>query len=159
MSDDTHHGGMKIDAALVRELAHLLADSDLSEIEVEDGHRKIRVARHAPVIQQTAYAPAPVAASLQPAPTAPATPVEAPVEHHADAVKSPMVGTCYLSPEPGAAPFKGVGDTVKEGETVLIIEAMKVMNSIAAPKSGTLKAMLVENGQPVEYDQPLFVIA
>ena len=101
---------MAIDGALVRELAELLADTGLTEIEVEDGARKIRVARHAPVIQQTAYAPAPVAASLQPAPTAPAAPVEAPVEHHADAVKSPMVGTCYLSPEPGAAPFKGVGE-------------------------------------------------
>ena len=154
MADDKQHG-MKVDVALVRELAQLVSDSGLTEIEVEDGDRKIRVARQlsaAPVA--FAAAPAPVAAA--PA-AAPAAPEAAPT--HADAVKSPMVGTVYLAPEPGAANFKSVGDSVKEGETILIIEAMKVMNAIPAPKGGKLTAVLVENGQPVEFDQPLFVIA
>lgn len=157
MADDKSHGNMKVDVALVRELAQLLTDTDLSEIEVEDSDRRIRVARQmtsAPVTQMVA---APVAA----APVAAAAPAAAaPVaEDHKDAVKSPMVGTVFLQPEPDAPPFKAVGDAVKEGETVLIIEAMKVMNAIAAPRGGTLTKMLVESGQPVEFDQPLFVIA
>jgi acetyl-CoA carboxylase biotin carboxyl carrier protein len=157
---DNSGEGMKVDTALVRELAQLLADSDLSEIEVEDANCKIRVSRQvtaAPVahaVVAAAPAPAPVAAA--PAAAAP-EPVAAATD--ANAVPSPMVGTVYLSPEPTAGPFKKIGDAVKEGDTVLIIEAMKVMNTIVAPRSGTLTAMLVENGQPVEYDQPLFVIA
>ncbi|MFM6829001.1 MAG: acetyl-CoA carboxylase biotin carboxyl carrier protein [Novosphingobium sp.] len=149
---------MAIDSALVRELAELLAETGLSEIEVEDGERKIRVARQltaAPVAQQVALAapaPAPMAA-----PAAAAAP--APAAAHADAVKSPMVGTCYLAAEPGSPNFISVGKTVKEGETLLIIEAMKVMNPIVAPTSGTVTAILVENAQPVEFDQPLVVIA
>jgi acetyl-CoA carboxylase biotin carboxyl carrier protein len=157
MADDKQHG-MKVDVALVRELAQLVSDSGLTEIEVEDGDRKIRVARQlsaAPVAY--AAAPAPVAAAPAAAPAATAAPEAAPT--HADAVKSPMVGTVYLAPEPGAANFKSVGDSVKEGETILIIEAMKVMNAIPAPKGGKLTTVLVENGQPVEFDQPLFVIA
>ena len=146
---------MKIDSALVRELAELLADTGLTEIEVEDGERKIRVVRQAAPVVATvapqAIAAAPVAA---PAPVA-EVPAAAPV----DAVKSPMVGTVYLAAEPGAAPFVSVGQTVKAGDVLLIVEAMKVMNQITAPKSGTIKAVLVENGQPVEYDQPLVVIA
>ncbi len=147
--------GIDIDAALVRELAELLTATDLTEIEVEDGDRKIRVARTltaAPMVQQVAAAPATAAAPAAAAPAAPAADV------HADAVKSPMVGTAYLSSEPGAAPFAAIGSTVAEGDTVIIIEAMKVMNAIAAPRGGTIKAMLVDNGQPVEFDQPLFVI-
>lgn len=159
MSDDKSHG-MKVDAALVRELAQLIADTDLTEIEVEDGDRKIRVARQitsAPV----AYAAAPAPVAHVPAPAAgPAASAEAPAPAtDANAVKSPMVGTAYLTPEPGAAPFKSIGDTVKEGDTIIIIEAMKVMNAIAAPRGGKLTAVLVESGQPVEFDQPLFVIA
>ncbi len=147
---------MAIDSALVRELAELLAETGLSEIEVEDGDRKIRVARQltaAPVAHQVAlaaHAPAPVAT-----PAAAAAPAEAPT----DAVKSPMVGTCYLAAEPGTPNFISVGKTVKEGDTLLIIEAMKVMNPIVAPTSGTVTAILVENAQPVEFDQPLVVIA
>lgn len=160
MADDKQHG-MKVDVALVRELAQLVADTGLTEIEVEDGDRKIRVARQltaAPVAY--AAAPSPVAAApAAPAASAPAAPAAEAAPAHADAVKSPMVGTVYLAPEPGAANFKSVGDSVKEGETVLIIEAMKVMNAIPAPKGGKLTAVLVENGQPVEFDQPLFVIA
>ncbi|MCJ2186768.1 acetyl-CoA carboxylase biotin carboxyl carrier protein [Novosphingobium beihaiensis] len=151
---------MNIDSALVRELAELLAETGLSEIEVEDGDRKIRVSRQ--MIQQMAaaampampMAAAPAAAAPAAAPAAEAAPAAAPV----DAVKSPMVGTVYLAPEPGAADFISVGKAVKEGDVLLIVEAMKVMNQITAPKSGTVTAILVDNQQPVEFDQPLVVI-
>ena len=158
MSDDKHQGGMNIDADLVRELANLLADTGLTEIEVEDGDRKIRVARkvqHQATAMTTLAAPMPVAAPAA-APVAAAAPAAPPSD--ANAVKSPMVGTAYLAAEPGADPFAAIGSTVKEGDTVLIIEAMKVMNPIPAPRGGTLRAVLVDNGQPVEFDQPLFVI-
>ncbi|KPF91191.1 acetyl-CoA carboxylase biotin carboxyl carrier protein subunit [Novosphingobium sp. AAP83] len=150
---------MAIDGKLVRELAELLAETGLSEIEVEDGDRKIRVARQltaAPVQHFAAAAPAPVAAPAAAAPAA--APVAAPVVD-ANAVKSPMVGTCYLAGEPGVPNFVSVGQTVKAGDTLLIIEAMKVMNPIVAPNAGTVTAILVENAQPVEFDQPLVVIA
>ena len=147
---------MNIDSSLVRELAELLAETGLSEIEVEDGDRKVRVARQlvaAAPAQVTVPAAAPVAAP------APAAAVEsAPAAPAGDAVKSPMVGTAYLAPEPGAPNFVEVGATVKAGQTLLIVEAMKVLNPIVAPKAGTITAVLIENGQPVEFDQPLFVI-
>jgi acetyl-CoA carboxylase biotin carboxyl carrier protein len=152
---------MNIDTALVRELAELLNETGLTEIEVEDDDRKIRVSRGEIAAAPPAYAAAPVAAAVAPAAAAPA-PAEAPAPSTPDVknvVKSPMVGTCYLSAEPGAAPFIAVGKAVKEGDTLLIVEAMKVMNPIAAPKSGTVSAILVENAQPVEFDQPLVVIA
>ena len=147
---------MNIDSALVRDLAELLAETGLTEIEVEDGERKIKVVRQ--VAQQIvaaaapALAAAPVAAAAAPvAEAAPAAPV--------DAVKSPMVGTVYLAPEPTAPNFISVGQQVKAGDVLLIVEAMKVMNQINAPKSGTIQAILVDNQQPVEFDQPLVVIA
>ena len=146
---------MTIDSTLVRELAELLAETGLSEIEVEDGDRKIRVARQltaAPVQQYAVAAPAA-------APIAAAAPVAAPADAAVDAVKSPMVGTCYLAAEPGVPNFVSIGQVVKAGETLLIIEAMKVMNPIVAPAAGTVTAILVENAQPVEFDQPLVVIA
>ena len=150
---------MNIDTALVRELAEMLADTGLTEIEVEDGDRKIKVSRGGTVAPMIHHAPAP-------APAAPASPAAAaapaaPVAPAADpnAVKSPMVGTVYMAPEPGAANFVSIGQAVKEGDTLLIIEAMKVMNPIAAPRSGTVTAILVDNAQPVEFDQPLVVIA
>lgn len=149
-------GAMRIDVALVRQLAELLDETQLTEIEVQDGERKVRVARSVTV----AAAPAPVAAAA-----APAAPAAAPVAaaasppDHANAVKSPMVGTAYLSPEPGAAPFVSVGDKVAAGATILIIEAMKVMNPITAPAGGTVIAVLIDSGQPVEFDQPLVIIA
>jgi acetyl-CoA carboxylase biotin carboxyl carrier protein len=149
-------GGMQVDTDLVRELAAMLNDTGLSEIEVEDGTRKIRVSR-----SMTAVA-APVAMASVPAAAAPAAagPVaEAAPSIAENALKSPMVGTAYLTPEPDAAPFAAVGQTVKAGDTVMIIEAMKVMNPIVAPNSGTVMAIYVENGQPVEFDQPLMVIA
>lgn len=152
---------MNIDSKLVRELAELLGETGLSEIEVEDGDRKIRVARTisaAPVASvAVAAAPAPVAAAA-PAAAAPAAPAEPAAPSMANAVKSPMVGTSYLSPEPGAAPFVSVGATVKIGDPLLIIEAMKVMNPITAERAGKVAAILVEDGQPVEFDQPLVVI-
>ena len=162
MAEDSHKSGrksqMNVDIKLVRELAELLSETGLSEIEVEDGDRKLRVARE---LQATYAAPVQYA---QPAPAAaPATgdatqsaPAAGP--DLSNAVPSPMVGTVYLAPEPGAADFITVGASVKEGQTLLIVEAMKVMNPITAPRSGTVKAILVDNAQPVEFDQPLVVI-
>lgn len=149
---------MQVDAALVRQLAELLDETSLTEIEVQDGERKIRVARKAAqvVAGAPAAAPAPVAAPAA-APVA-AVPAAAPASDTSNAMKSPMVGTAYLSPEPGAKPFINVGDTVKEGQTLLIIEAMKVMNPIAATRAGKISRICIETGQPVEYDQPLVVI-
>lgn len=154
MNDKHDKGAMQIDVDLVRELAEMLDTTNLSEIEVEDGDRKIRVVRAlAAVAPVPMMAAAPVAAAPQ------AAPVEtAPVDVSANAVKSPMVGTAYLSAEPGAAPFIHVGHQVKAGDTLLIVEAMKVMNPILAPAAGTVKAILVDNGQPVEFDQPLVVV-
>ncbi|WP_296718445.1 acetyl-CoA carboxylase biotin carboxyl carrier protein [Erythrobacter sp.] len=156
--------GMNIDTALVRELAELLNETGLTEIEVEDDDRKIRVSRGAVAaapVYAAAPAPGQAAAAAAPAPAAaaPAAPEPAAGPDMTNAVKSPMVGTCYLTPEPGAAPFITVGKEVKEGDTLLIVEAMKVMNPITAPRSGTIGAILVDNAQPVEFDQPLVVIS
>ena len=149
-------GAMRVDTALVRELAGLLSDNELTEIEVADGDRKIKVRREAAgfiAAPSPAYhAPAPAPAATAPAEAAPAA------EEAGNAVKSPMVGTVYLSPEPGAKPFVSVGQSVKPGDTLVIIEAMKVMNPIAATANGTVRQVLVTDGQPVEFDQPLVVI-
>jgi acetyl-CoA carboxylase biotin carboxyl carrier protein len=155
-------GGMNIDTALVRELAELLNETGLTEIEVEDDDRKIRVSRGAVASAAPVYAAAPApAAAAAPAPVAaaPSEPAAPAGPDMTNAVKSPMVGTCYLTPEPDAAPFIAVGKPVKEGDTLLIVEAMKVMNPITAPRSGTVSAILVDNAQPVEFDQPLVVIS
>jgi len=148
-------GNMQVDVKLVRQLAELLNDTSMTEIEVETEECKIRVAR---TVQAAAvnYAPAPVAAPA-PAAAAPAAAPAAPADHPG-AVKSPMVGTAYLAASPEAAPFVNVGDSVKEGDTLIIIEAMKVMNPIVAPPGGKVTHLLVANGQPVEFDQPLAVI-
>ena len=149
--------GMRIDPALVRELAELLTENNLSEIEVEDGDRKIRVQRS--LIAAAAPAPAVAAAPAAQPMIAPPMHAEAPVgEPEGESVRSPMVGTAYLASEPGAAPFVSVGDSVKAGDTLLIVEAMKVMNPITAPHGGVVKQVLVESGQPVEFDQPLVVL-
>ena len=164
MTDQTDQGAMQVDVDLVRQLAELLDTTQLTEIEVEDGQRKIRVARKAGPPAPVHYgapaapAPAPLQASNVPASppaaevgaSAPASPV--------NAVKSPMVGTAYLSAEPGSRPFVSVGQTVAAGDTLLIVEAMKVMNPITATAAGTVRQVLVENGQPVEFDQPLVVV-
>jgi acetyl-CoA carboxylase biotin carboxyl carrier protein len=148
------NGGMQVDTDLVRELAEMLNDTGLSEIEVEDGDRKIRVSR-----TMTAIAAPVAAAPMAAAPAAPVAVVEAAPAISANALKSPMVGTAYLTPEPDAPPFASIGQQVKAGDTVMIIEAMKVMNPIVAPNSGTVTEIFVESGQPVEFDQPLMVIA
>ncbi|CUS46750.1 MAG: acetyl-CoA carboxylase biotin carboxyl carrier protein [Pseudomonadota bacterium] len=156
MAEDSNSDPMRIDVELVRQLAQMLDETQLTEIEVEDGGRRIRIARKAAAAAPAVhYAPAPVAAPVATA----ATPVEATAPAaSANAVKSPMVGTAYLSPEPGAASFISIGKTVAAGDTLLIVEAMKVMNPILAPSAGTVKAILVESGQPVEFDQPLVVV-
>jgi len=147
-------GGMRIEADLVRQLAELLNQNDLTEIEVEDGDRKIVVKRS--VMVAPAAAPAPPAPAPAAAPAAPAAAV-APASNPG-AVKSPMVGTVFLAGEPGAKPFVSPGAKVKEGDTLLIIEAMKVMNPIVAPRSGTVTQVLVVDAQPVEFDQPLVIL-
>jgi len=154
------------DTDMIRDLALLIAETDLSEIEVSQGDLRIRVARNvtitAPVhIAPQAYAPAPVAA--QPAPAAPVSampepPAPSDFSKHPGVVKSPMVGTAYRAPEPGAQNFIEVGDKVREGQTLLIIEAMKTMNQISAPRAGTVTAIIVEDTHPVEYGEPLVVI-
>ncbi|WP_408647747.1 acetyl-CoA carboxylase biotin carboxyl carrier protein [Xanthobacter dioxanivorans] len=146
-----------IDTAVVKEIAELLSSSDLTEIEVEHEGLRIRVVRApAPVTfaQAAPLAPAVLAA----APVAVAAAEVADLSKHPGVVPSPMVGTAYLSPEPGAAPFIEIGATVKEGQTVLIIEAMKTMNAIPAPRTGTVTRILVGNAQPVEYGEPLLII-
>ncbi len=143
------------DKTMIRELAELLHETELSEIEVETGDFRLRVARSIAPVAVAAPAPAPAAATPQ-----------APAEggggdeyaSHPGVVRSPMVGTAYRAPAPGAAPFVEVGSTVKEGQTLLIVEAMKTMNQIPAPRAGVVKAILVEDGQPVEFDEPLMVI-
>jgi acetyl-CoA carboxylase biotin carboxyl carrier protein len=153
--------GMNVDTKLVRELAELLTETGLTEIEVEDGDRKIKVSRGAPVPFQTVAAPAapPAVAAPTPAQQAATAAAESAAEEAANAIRSPMVGTAYLHPEPGADAFIKVGGKVKAGDTLLIVEAMKVMNPITAPTAGTVKQILIENAQPVEFDQPLVVIA
>ncbi len=147
--------GMKVDLNLVRALAELLDETGLTEIEVEDSDRKIRVARGGGTFVQAA--PAPVApAAVAPSAVAVA-PAVAPADHPGT-VKSPMVGTIYLAASPEAASFVKPGDRVKEGDTLVIIEAMKVMNPIIAPRGGKVTEILVANGQPVEFDQPLVII-
>ena len=155
-------GDMRIDPKLVRDLAKLLTDNELTEIEVQDGDRRIKVAREAATV--FGAAPAPVAAPVA-APALTAPPVRAKEDLGAadeevagNTVKSPMVGTAFLSPEPGGKPFVEAGDTVKAGDTLLIVEAMKVMNPITAPEGGIVKKLMVSDGQPVEFDQPLAVI-
>ncbi len=149
-------GAMRIDSDLVRELAALLDSSNLSEIEVADGERRIKVCRN------TGAGGAAHKAAVHHAPAAaPADSTAAPAtdeEPSGTLVKSPMVGTAFLSAEPGAKPFASVGDKVKAGDTLLIIEAMKVMNPITAPSAGTIKKLYVSDAQPVEFDQPLVVI-
>ncbi len=150
-----------IDKELIRDLANILNDTDLSEIEVEQDDLRIRVSRSAP--PATVYAAAPpqyqqAPAAPQPAPMAAPAAAAAPARNPANTVSSPMVGTAYLSPAPGARPFIEVGASVKEGQTLLIVEAMKTMNQIPAPKSGKVTEIIVNDSQPVEYGEALVVI-
>lgn len=152
------------DVAFIQALAELLNKNELTELSVkreygEDDSLEVRVVKQSNVVTMTAAAPAPTyaaAPAAAPAPAAAAAP-EDPAQHPG-AVTSPMVGTCYMASEPGAAPFVTIGATVAEGQTVLIIEAMKTMNQIPAPKAGVVKRILVEDGTPVEYGAPLLII-
>lgn len=152
---DSKNGGAKgaVDQALIRELAALLKETELSEIEIEQSGLRLRIARQ---LQAVAYA-APAAA-----PPPLATPAAAPAENdpakHPGVVLSPMVGTVYIASEPNAPAFIKVGDTVKEGQTLLIVEAMKTMNQIASPRAGRVTRILVQNAHPVEYGEPLLII-
>jgi acetyl-CoA carboxylase biotin carboxyl carrier protein len=155
---DTPAESRPIDASLVRELADILSDTGLTEIEVERGDLRIRVAREvtvaaAPMVQHVAAPMPPAAAPTQPAAPGPAAAPQG------DTVNSPMVGTAYLQAKPGDPPFVREGDTVSEGQTLLIIEAMKTMNPVPAPRAGRIVQVLVSDSQPVEYGEPLFVIA
>ncbi|ADO42869.1 acetyl-CoA carboxylase biotin carboxyl carrier protein [Ketogulonicigenium vulgare] len=160
MSDKTSHDS---DVTFIRALAELLRENDLTELEVmreygEDSTLNVRVSRQTQTIVQAAptqVMAAPVAAA--PAAVAVAAPAADPASHPGT-VKSPMVGTAYLQPEPGVAAFVSVGSTVKEGDTLLIIEAMKTMNQIPAPRAGKITKILVQDGQPVEYGAPLVII-
>lgn len=148
-----------IDQDLIRDLANILNETDLTEIEIEQDDLRVRVSRagtpqtiHAPIAQ------APAAQAAAPAPIAAAPAEAAPVAPSANAVTAPMVGTVYLAPAPDAKPFVEVGQTVKEGQTILIIEAMKTMNQIPSPRSGKVTSVLVGDGHPVEFAEPMIVI-
>jgi acetyl-CoA carboxylase biotin carboxyl carrier protein len=153
-----------IDPEIIRELAKLLTETDLSEIEVQQADLRIRVARQ---ITVTATVPVAAPAIHAAAPVAPAQPLAqaasqegaaADLSDHPGVLKSPMVGTAYLGPAPGAKPFVEIGSKVNQGDRVLIVEAMKTFNDIVAPRSGTVAAFLIEDKQPVEYGQPLMII-
>jgi acetyl-CoA carboxylase biotin carboxyl carrier protein len=141
-----------VDHGLIRELAELLTETGLSEIEIERDQTRIRVARTISVAA-TAYAPAPPVA----APAAPSAPVVTDA-NNPGTVHSPMVGTAFRAPEPGGRPYVDVGDSVRQGDTILIVEAMKTMNQIQAPRAGKVTKILVEDGQPVEFGEPLLII-
>jgi len=151
-----------IDPKLVRKLADILRETELSEIEIEQGDLKIRVARQLTAAPAVSYVAAPAAAAPSPlsipapSPTSEAAAV-APAASLKDAIKSPMVGTVYMAPQPGAADFIKVGDKVKQGQTLLIIEAMKTMNPIPSPREGVVAQILVSDAQPVEFGEPLVV--
>ena len=153
-----------MDLRKLKKLIDLVEESGIAELEITEGEEKVRIAKSGLIgtvpLAQVASMPAPAGAvdarSGSPAAAAPTAPAEA--AHDGHVLKSPMVGTFYRAPSPDAAPFAEVGQTVKEGQTICIVEAMKLMNEIEADASGVVKAILVENGQPVEYGQPLFVI-
>ncbi|KRC10018.1 acetyl-CoA carboxylase biotin carboxyl carrier protein subunit [Hydrogenophaga sp. Root209] len=150
-----------MDLRKLKTLIDLVSESNVSELEITEAEGKVRIVKSTPV-----SAAAPVTYSMAPAPVAPSVPAvevapaaaAAPAEPVGHTVKSPMVGTFYRASSPGAKPFVEIGDTIKEGETICIVEAMKILNEIEADKSGTVTKILVDNGQAVEYGQPLYVI-
>jgi acetyl-CoA carboxylase biotin carboxyl carrier protein len=153
---ESKSGAIQVDTNLVRQLAELLDQTRLTEIEVQDGERRIKVARKVQGVSAP-YAP-PAPSPAHPTASSSAQPASPPQVDSTNAVRSPMVGTAYLTPEPGASAFVSVGDKVEAGDTLVIIEAMKVMNPIAAPHGGVVRSILITHGQPVEFDQPLVVI-
>ena len=146
------------DIALIRELATILGDTDLTEIEIAEGEKRVKVKREITMAAAPAYlaAPPPMAAPQMAGAAAPAAPAAAAAA--VNAMTSPMVGTAYLAAKPGDPPFVRVGDAIREGQTMMIIEAMKVMNPIKADRSGTLSQILITDAEPLEFGQPLFVI-
>jgi acetyl-CoA carboxylase biotin carboxyl carrier protein len=149
---------LNVDTSLIETLADLLQRTGLTEIEISEGDARIRVVREqTAAVAHVAPAPRPAAAT-QPVPSAAESGARAPIESHPGAVRAPMVGTVYLTPEPGAPPFVSLGDEIREGQTLLIIEAMKVMNPIRAPRGGRLVQLLVNSGDPVEYGELLMII-
>ena len=149
----------KLDTGLVRELAAILREADLGEVEVEHEGLRIRVSKPAaPVVQAAMAAPVAAPAAAAPSAAAPVATTDAPPQTSDNAIKSPMVGTVYLSPEPGAKQFVGVGDKVKKGDTILLVEAMKTFNPVEADKAGTVKEIYVTDAQPVEYGEALILI-
>ncbi|MGJ8562398.1 MAG: acetyl-CoA carboxylase biotin carboxyl carrier protein [Alphaproteobacteria bacterium] len=149
------------ESKLIRELAEILNDTDLNEIELKKGDLKIRVSKGSSAVMTTAYAPAPAAPTMPAhAPSIETVTAEkaSDAASHPGAVKSPMVGTAYIRPSPDADAFVSVGDSVKEGDTVMLVEAMKTFNAITAPKSGKISEILVEDAQPVEFGEALFII-
>jgi acetyl-CoA carboxylase biotin carboxyl carrier protein len=148
----------KDDSALIRELALLLDETSLTEIEIERAGLRVRVARNISVAAAMPAAYVPAAAAMPAAVAAAASASAADPAKHPGAVPSPMVGTAYWSPEPGAKPFVEVGTRVAAGQTLLIIEAMKTMNQIPSPRAGTVTQILVEDGQPVEFGEPMMII-
>ncbi|KPX92046.1 acetyl-CoA carboxylase biotin carboxyl carrier protein [Pseudomonas meliae] len=150
-----------MDIRKVKKLIELLEESGIDELEIREGEESVRISRHSKTPAQPYYAPAPVAAPVAaPAPAAAPVAAEAPSAPKLNGfvVKSPMVGTFYRTPAPTSPAFVEVGQTVKKGDTICIVEAMKMMNHIQAEASGVIESILVENGQPVEFDQPLFTI-
>ncbi|KPX38607.1 acetyl-CoA carboxylase biotin carboxyl carrier protein [Pseudomonas ficuserectae] len=150
-----------MDIRKVKKLIELLEESGIDELEIREGEESVRISRHSKTPAQPYYAPAPVAAPVAaPAPAAAPAAAEAPSAPKLNGfvVKSPMVGTFYRTPAPTSPAFVEVGQTVKKGDTIYIVEAMKMMNHIQAEASGVIESILVENGQPVEFDQPLFTI-
>jgi acetyl-CoA carboxylase biotin carboxyl carrier protein len=145
------------DGALIRELALLLDETSLTEIEIERAGLRVRVARNLSIAASVPASAAVVAASTA-VPVSAGAPAAADLSKHPGAVPSPMVGTAYWSPEPGAKPFIEVGSKVSAGQTILIIEAMKTMNQIPSPRAGTVTQILIEDGQPVEFGEPLVII-
>lgn len=158
MTDKEKEKGAPIDKEMIRSLAELLTETGLSEIEIEQKGLRVRVARTiSATVAAAGAAPAQPAASAEQEAARPAE-TASDLATHPGVVTSPMVGTAYRAAEPGAPPFVEVGTTVQEGQTILIVEAMKTMNHIPAPRAGTVTAILVENGQPVEYGEPLMII-
>jgi acetyl-CoA carboxylase biotin carboxyl carrier protein len=145
-----------MDIRKVKKLIELLEESDIAEIEIHEGEESVRISRGSSAVPSVIAAPAPVAAAAV-APAAVAAPAPA-AEPEGHIIRSPMVGTFYRAPSPGAKPFVEEGQAVSSGETLCIIEAMKILNQIESDKSGKIVEILVENGQPVEYNEPLFVI-
>ena len=151
----------RLDTGLIRELAAILREADLGELEVEHDGLRVKVTKPvAPAIQAVAAAPAALAAAPTPvAAAAPGAPAAAEAALDKDAVTSPMVGTVYLSPEPGAKAFVTEGDKVKKGDTLMLVEAMKTFTPVEAPRDGTVTKIIVEDAQPVEFGEPLIVIS